>query len=373
MIDKTLNSPSELDAILNTIVDGVIVIDGDGIIKKYNPACRDIFGYENDEVVGENIKCLMPAPYRGEHDDYISNYAASGDAKIIGIGREVKGARKDGTVFPMYLSVGELPRERKRAFIGIIRDLSKNMQQRQAYEKLQQSHFHLSRVSAMDQMGAAIAHELNQPLSAIMNYLEAGATILDRGDETLYGRLSEIMKHSAGQAERAAKILSRLRRFIETGDVEKNMHSVESLIQTSLDLIQPTYKNSNIEFNLSPLSDLPQLLVSEVQIQQVLINLMRNACEAVEHSEVKRVTLNAKLDGGKTVKIGVCDTGMGMSDAQYEKLYEPFSTDKAGGLGVGLSISQSIVKNHEGDLWAQRNSPQGTCFYFTLPVPDLNT
>jgi len=372
MKNNTLQSTSELDAILNTIVDGVIVINETGNIEKYNPACSDIFGYEIDEVVGKNIKCLMPGPYKEEHDGYLSNYKTSGRPKIIGIGREVKGARKDGTVFPMYLSVGELPREGSRAFIGIIRDLSKDTLRREEYERLQQSHFHLSRVAAMDQMGAAIAHELNQPLSAIMNYLEAGATILDRRDETLYGRLSDIMKQSADQANRAGKILSRLRRFIETGDVEKSLHTVDSLVHTSLDLIQPTYKNSNIEFVISLDFDLPPLLVSEVQIQQVLINLIRNACEAVELSEVKQVTLQAKLDGTKMVKIGVCDTGKGMTDTQYEKLYEPFSTDKEGGLGVGLSISQSIVKNHEGDLWAQRNLPQGTCFHFTLPVTHLN-
>ena len=216
------NNPSDsaLDAILNTIVDGVIVIDDDGMIEKYNPACSEIFGYDAAEVIGQNIKYLMPAPYRSEHDDYISNYKTSSTPKIIGIGREVKGARKGGTVFPMYLSVGELPREGRRAFIGIIRDLSKAAKQREAYEALQQSHFHLSRVAAMDQMGAAIAHELNQPLSAIMNYLEAGSAIINRKDEALYDRLGEIMTQSAGQADRAAKILSRLRRFIETGDVE---------------------------------------------------------------------------------------------------------------------------------------------------------
>ena len=367
-----LQTKSELNAILNTIVDGVIVINEMGIIEKYNPACCKIFGYEPSEVIGQNVRCLMPSPYHAEHDDYISNYKSSGVAKIIGIGREVKGARKDGKVFPMYLSVGELPREDGRAFIGIIRDLSKDTAQRVEYERLQQSHFHLSRVAAMDQMGAAIAHELNQPLSAIMNYLEAGATILDRKDEALYDRLANIMKQSAGQAERAAKILSRLRQFIETGDTEKKLHPVESLLRVSLDLIQSSYKNSDIDFQVSLDPDLPPLLVSEVQIQQVLINLIRNACEAVAQSDVKSVRLSAKLKNSNTVKIGVCDTGHGLSDQQHEKLYEVFSSDKEGGLGVGLSISQSIVKNHEGKLWAEENSPQGTCFYFTLPVTHLN-
>lgn len=365
------NSNSELDAILNTIVDGVIVINDVGIIEKYNPACSKIFGYELSEIIGRNINYLMPAPYRSEHDDYISNYKSSGIAKIIGIGREVKGARKDGSIFPMYLSVGELPRVNGQAYIGIIRDISGDVRQREQYETLQQSHFHLSRVAAMDQMGAAIAHELNQPLSAIMNYLEAGATIIQRKDERLYDQLGEIMERSAGQADRAAKILSGLRRFIETGDVEKALHNISDLAQTSLGLIRPSYKNNDIEFILSIKDDLPPVMVSDVQIQQVLVNLIRNACEAVETTRSKQITLIADMKDSATVKVGILDTGQGMTEEQYDKLYEPFSSDKQGGLGVGLSISQSIISHHEGHLWAERNSPEGTCFYFTLPIPSL--
>ena len=364
---------TELDAILDTIVDGVIVIDKMGLIEKYNPACERIFGYHLSEVIGKNIKYLMPNPYQDEHDGYISNYKSTTVAKIIGIGREVQGLRKDGRIFPMYLSVGELPRTASKAFIGIIRDLSHDMKQQEQYEALQQSHFHLSRVAAMDQMGTAIAHELNQPLSAIMNYLEAGTTILERKDEGLHEQLKEILTRSAGQAGRAAKILSRLRRFIETGDVEKTLHKIDDLMQISLDLIRPNYKTTDIEFILSLETDLPQILVSDVQIQQVLINLVRNACEAVEHSKLKQITLSAALETETTVKLGVLDTGKGMTEKQYEKLYEPFSSDKQGGLGVGLSISQSIIKNHEGTLWAERNSPEGTCFYFTLPISRLNS
>lgn len=373
-MNETVSKPStELDAILDTIVDGVIVIDSMGSILKYNPACQNIFGYEASEVVGKNVKCLMPNPYQEEHDGYIANYKSSGEAKIIGLGREVKGRRKDGQVFPMYLSVGELPRESSRAFIGIIRDLSEDTRQQEQYEKLQQSHFHLSRVAAMDQMGTAIAHELNQPLSAIMNYLEAGVTILERKDEGLHARLREILTRSAGQADRAAKILSRLRRFIETGDVEKTLHRVDDLVQMSLDLIRPNYKNSDIEFVVSLEEGLPPVLANDVQIQQVLINLMRNACEAVDKMPTKQVVLSAALKNPETVKVGVLDTGQGMNTEQYEKLYEPFSSDKQGGLGVGLSISQSIIQNHDGRLWAERNSPHGTCFYFTLPTTGLNT
>lgn len=359
---------TELSAVLDTMVDGVIIISGKGLIEGYNPACEEIFGHSKTDVIGENVKLLMPEPYHSEHDDYIENYKLSGDAKIIGIGREVKGRRKDGSVFPMYLSVGELPRTSARAFVGIIRDLTSESEQQKKYDKLQLDHFHLSRVAAMDQMGAAIAHELNQPLSAVMNYLEAGSAILEQGKAGSEKILKDIMSKSAVQARRASKILSNLRRFIETGDVEKSIHDISEVIATAIDLIRPRFNNDSVELQVKIPNNLPQVLISGLQIQQVLVNLLRNAAEALADVEKKDLWVTAELDKTGFVKVGVIDTGLGMTDDQFKRLYEPFATNKAGGLGVGLSISQSIIANHDGRLWAERNAPKGTKFYFTVPA-----
>ena len=359
---------TELAAVLDTMVDGVIIISGKGIIEGYNPACEKIFGHAKPDVIGKNIKILMPEPYHSEHDGYIENYAETGNAKIIGIGRDVTGRRKDGSTFPMYLSVGELPRASERAFVGIIRDLTSESQQQKKYDTLQLEHFHLSRVAAMDQMGAAIAHELNQPLSAVMNYLEAGSAILEQGQEGSEAILKDIMSKSAVQADRASKILSNLRRFIETGDVEKSIHDLSDLIATAIDLIRPSFNNDSIALHLEIPKDLPQVLISGLQIQQVLVNLLRNAVEALADGREKHLWVTAELDKTDFVKVGVIDTGLGMTDEQFKRLYEPFASNKAGGLGVGLSISQSIIANHDGRLWAERNSPQGTRFYFTVPA-----
>lgn len=362
------NSKSELTAVLDTMVDGVIIISGDGLIEGYNPACEKIFDYSKTDVIGRNVSMLMPEPYHSGHNDYIKNYKTTGDAKIIGIGREVKGRRKNGSVFPMYLSVGELPREDARAFVGIIRDMTSEFQQQKKYDRLQLDHFHLSRVAAMDQMGAAIAHELNQPLSAVMNYLEAGATILDQGKDGSESVLKEIMSKSAHQASRASKILSNLRRFIETGDIEKNIHDLSHVISTAIDLIRPSFNNDGINLQIEIPSDLPQVLISELQIQQVLVNLLRNAVEALRESSGRNLLVNAEIERAGIVRVGVIDTGVGMSEDQFKRLYEPFATNKSGGLGVGLSISQSIIANHDGRLWAEKNTPYGTKFYFTIPA-----
>ncbi len=363
------SSRSELDAVLDTMVDGVIMINENGIIERYNPSCSKIFGYAFEEVVGQNIRCLMPEPYHTNHDSYISNYKATDEAKIIGIGREVSGLRKDGAVFPMYLSVGELPRGDGRAFVGIIRDLTTQTEQKESFEKLQQAHFHLSRVAAMDQMGAAIAHELNQPLTAVMNYTEAGMAMLKRqANDIPPDKMNEIMSKAAEQAKRAANILSRLRQFIETGDMDRNIQPLVPVIKTTVDLIVPSYKNNGISISLDFDDALPDVLFNEIQIQQVLVNLIRNACEAMLLTETKHLVVSCvKLDENN-LRVGVLDTGIGITDEQYETLYEPFSSSKSGGLGVGLSISRTIIANHEGRIWAERNSPQGTCFYFTLPI-----
>lgn len=358
----------ELDAVLNTLVDGLIMIDARGLITRYNIACESIFGYDPSEVIGKNIRCLMPEPYHSKHDDYIANYHATKKAAIIGIGRDVSGQRKDGTVFPMYLSVGEIRNVKGHAYVGIIRDLTETVARRRAFEQLQQEHFHLSRVSAMDQMGAAIAHELNQPLTAVMNYLDAGGTVLSRDDAIDRTRLATIMEKASGQAERAAKILARLRQFIETGDMNKKMVSIDTLIHGAIDLTMPQFKNNGISTHVDIEADLPDILVSDVQIQQVLVNLIRNACEAMVEQDTKTLRVTAKREDDKRIKIGVIDSGIGLSEADLKSLYEPFNSDKTGGLGVGLSISRSIIANHEGKLWAERNTPRGACFYFTLPL-----
>ena len=359
---------TELSAVLDTMVDGVIIITDEGLIEDYNPACESIFGYLKSDVIGQNIKILMPDPYHSEHDGYIRKYQNTGEAKIIGIGRDVKGRRKDGSIFPMYLSVGEFPQADKKGFVGIIRDMTIETQQQSKYEKLQLNHFHLSRVSAMDQMGAAIAHELNQPLSAVMNYLEAGTTILRQGKDGFEAVLEEIMRKSAVQADRASKILSNLRQFIETGDVDKSVHDLETVILTAIDLVRPSLNNFGVTLTTHIPADLPHVLISDLQIQQVLVNLLRNASEALEQSLQKHITVSCNVNTKGHVKVGVIDTGMGMSEEQFEKLYEPFATNKSGGLGVGLSISQSIIAGHGGRIWAEQNTPQGTKFYFTVPI-----
>ncbi len=358
---------AELHSVLHTMVDGVIMIDPKGLITLFNPACETIFEYSPLEVIGHNIKMLMPEPDRARHDGYIENYQTSGEAKVIGIGREVQGQRKSGGVFPMYLSVGENLSADTAGYVGIIRDLTDVAARRAKYERLQQEHFHLSRVSAMDQMGAAIAHEVNQPLTAIMNYLEACKAMLSSGQVIDPERLSLVMDKSAQQAHRTAQILSRLRQFIETGDTEKTGVDIQDIVQNAIDLVWPAFKNMGIKFEMSISEDIPRVQANTVQLQQVFVNLIRNACEAMAVVEGKTLSITAAHDD-KVIKASVSDTGCGLGAKDFDKLYEPFRSTKDGGLGVGLSISRTIIANHNGKLWAEQNKPRGTVFFITLPI-----
>jgi len=358
----------ELEAVLDTLVDGVVIINAIGTMRLFNPACVKIFGYDPFEVLGQNVKMLMPEPFHSEHDGYLKSYSDTAEKKIIGIGREVKGKRKDGSVFPMDLAVGETRLEGEPIFVGIIRDLTERHKQQQKYDELQEEHFHLSRVSAMNEMGSAIAHELNQPMAASMNYMETIKLLLARGGDVDKDKLTDITTRAIEQTYRASEIISRMRGFIERGDVEKEPSSLKEVIETAKRLAFLSFDSQNISINIDIADKLPDVFVNSVQIQQVLVNLMKNACEAMMDSDVKRLDILAQAISDDHVEIQVKDTGHGLSDADIENLFVPFSTSKSEGMGVGLSISQSIVTHHEGQIWARKNKPKGSVFHFTLPI-----
>ena len=271
----------------------------------------------------------------------------------------------------MYLSVGEYEGSGFSGYVGIIRDLTEDVRRRDAFDRLQQAHFHLSRVSAMDQMGSAIAHELNQPLTAIMNYLEAGQVILGRDIEDQADRIKNIMQKSSDQARRAAQILARLRQFIETGDVEKSTVDLPDIARQSLELVEPMVRKNQIEVRLKVEPDLPYVVANAVQLQQVLVNLIRNASEAMESARYKNLEVEVSKFGADMVQVSISDTGPGLEPKTMETIFEPFNSTKSGGLGVGLSISRTIINNHNGRLWAEPNLPTGTIFNFTIPIEGI--
>ena len=356
---------SLFDALIATAVDGIMVIDEKGSVRIYNQACERLFGYTAAEVIGHSIKMLMPAPYREEHDSYLKHYVTTGEKHIIGIGREVQGRRKDGGVFPMNLSVGEGVIRGERIFLGIITDISDRLSRERRILDLQSEMLHVSRLTDMGQVAAGLAHELNQPLTAILNYTNAGLDIADeRGDEELksvFGKVAE-------QASRAGNIIRRLRAFIEKRGPNRTDEDITRTIDEAIRLGQFNASERGIKLRVLFEQGLPSVSIDRVQIQQVLINLMKNAAEAMEGLPRRELTVTISRVTPELVQVSVADTGPGISEDMAEKLFQPFVTTKATGMGMGLSICRGIVEAHGGRLWLENNPGGGAVFRFNVPV-----
>lgn len=360
-------SALHLRSILATVPDAMIVIDEHGTILSFSAAAERLFGYAEGEIVGRNLKMLMPGPDRERHDDYVARYLATGERRIIGIGRIVVGQRRDGTPFPMELSVGEASSEGHRIFTGFIRDLTEQQRAELRLKELQSELIHVSRLSAMGTMASTLAHELNQPLTAIANYLEAGRDLMDADpDAEALAMIREAMAEAAQETLRAGNIVRRLRDFVSRGDVEKRVEDLPHLIDEAsrLALIGAKERGVRAFYDLDP--DACAVLVDRVQIQQVLVNLMRNAIEAMGDSPVRDVTVATAPDARGMVRVSVADTGPGIDPQLAPRLFEAFSSTKERGMGLGLSICRTIVEAHGGRIWVDPRPGGGTIFHFTI-------
>ena len=356
---------ARLKSILDAVPDAMIVIDKCGLIESFSPSAEAMFGYTASEAIGQNVSILMPSPYREQHDAHLERYRNTGERHIIGIGRVVTGQRKDGTTFPMELSVGEAITGDTRRFTGFIRDLTERERSERRIDQLQAELMHVARLGELGQMGAALAHELNQPLAAIVNYLLAARRLL-RAVPEAPARIGEAMEKAAAQADRAGQVIRRLREFVARGETDRREENVNALIEEASALALVGAKSAGVTTRLVLRPDLPPVLVDKVQIQQVLLNLIRNALEAMDASDERRLTVEAAA-ADEMVTVTVADTGPGLSAEVAQNLFQPFVTTKARGLGVGLSICRSIIEAHGGRIWASPRTGGGTAFAFTVP------
>jgi two-component system sensor kinase FixL len=357
---------AHLKSILETVPEAMIVIDEHGAIQSFSTAAQRLFGYAASEVIGQNIKIMMPSPYRQEHDSYLARYLRTNEARIIGIGRVVVGQRKNGSTFPMELAVGEMRSNNQRYFTGFIRDLTERQNAEARLQELQSELVHISRLTAMGEMASTLAHELNQPLSAITNYIKGSRRMLaDRTDETSSMVLAALDK-SAEQALRAGQIIRRLRDFVSRGESERRVESIAKIAEeaSALALVGAKDLGVRTEFEFNRGKDL--VLADKVQVQQVLLNLIRNAIEAMHGSDPRNLTVSASNSPEGMVTVSVADTGPGIAPEIAKQLFQPFVTTKREGMGVGLSICRTIVESHGGRIWAEPNPAGGTIFRFTL-------
>ena len=357
---------AHVQSILDTVPDAMVVIDIRGMMQSFSAAATRLFSYNPDEVIGKNVSMLMPSPYREQHDGYLERYLRTGERRIIGIGRVVVGERKDGSTFPMELSVGEMKSGNDRFFTGFIRDLTERQNTESRLQELQSELVHISRLTAMGEMASTLAHELNQPLSAISNYLKGSRRLLEANSDEQSSVLRDALDKAAEQALRAGQIIRRLRDFVARGESERRVENIIKLVEeaSALALVGAKEQAIRVQFRFDPAVELA--LADKIQIQQVLLNLMRNSIEAMQASSKRELLLAAAPAENDMVRITVADTGSGIAPEVVSQLFQPFVTTKQQGMGVGLSICRTIVESHGGQIWAEPNPGGGTIFNFTL-------
>lgn len=359
---------AHLRSILDTVPDATVVIDHAGAIVSFNAAAVRQFGYSEPEVVGRNVNLLMPEPYRSGHDGYIQRYLSTGEKRIIGIDRVVVGRRKDGSTFPMKLAVGEMQSGGAAYFTGFIRDLTEREESAARLEEIQSELARLARLNELGEMASTLAHELNQPLSAVANYAQGCTRLLRDMDDAVSARMREALEEIARQSLRAGQIIRHLREFVMRGETEKAPEDIRKLVEEAgaLALVGSRERGVRSVFDFAPGADM--VMADRVQIQQVLINLMRNAMDAMKESEKRELTIRTAPAGEGEVAVEVSDTGPGIAHDVAPQLFRPFVTTKAGGMGIGLSISKRIIEAHGGEIEVRSNPQGGATFRFTLPA-----
>ncbi|MHB2165562.1 two-component system sensor histidine kinase NtrB [Alsobacter sp. R-9] len=363
-------SAARLESVLDTAVDAILVINERAQILVFNRACEKLFGYSPKEALGRNIRLIMPSDYSSAHDVYMHNYMTTGHRRIIGIGREVRARHRDGTEFPVELSVGETETPEGRQFIGIIRDLRPRKEQERRVNELQADLVHMARVSAMDEMGAALAHELNQPLTAIMLYLQAANRTLARsetGMPTSPEVFRQVLEKAVHEAERAGGIISRMRQFVEKREPQRRTVDLNAVVEEAVELtLLGLRTDARMERSFS--RNLPPAVLDPIQIQQIVVNLLRNAFEALKGRQDGIVRVSTERQGD-TFVIAVEDNGPGLPASMVPTLFKAFSSSKRTGMGLGLSISRAIAQNHAGDLTVDPGGDgRGARFELRLPV-----
>lgn len=351
-----------LAAVIDGALDGIIMIDETGAILSFNRAASALFGYGVDEIVGRNVRTLMPEPHGSRHDTYLRNYLETGEAKIVGIGRQVEGRRKDGSIFPMELGVAVVEQDGRRLFVGFTHDLS----ERRKFEARMQE-LHADRLDLIEHVAVGLVHELKQPLAAIDAYLSVVRRLLQERDSSAE-KAGEALDKAIDQVLRVSGIMDNMRQFMAREAIDKTLSPLNEVVRTACDFTDAIAREAGVVTETCLDAEDDQVVINQVQIQQVVVNLKRNAIEAMQNCEKRMLSVSTRRVEGEMIRVDVADTGPGLPETVKNRLFEPFTTTKPHGLGVGLSISRSIIEAHHGKLWAEENPDGGTIFTFVLPL-----
>lgn len=356
---------ARFEALITAAADGIIVVDGAGLVQVYNAACEQIFGYSAREIVGRSFGVLLSAGDQEEYSASFENARLTGRARTFG--PAVVGQRKDGATFPMHVSIGEGQSPEGNILVAIIRDMTERQNAERRAQELQQELLHVSRLSAMGEMSSALAHEVNQPLAAISNYVKAATRYLANHNDANSLKVRELLEKALGQTTRAGQVIRRLRDFIEKGETDRAVEDLNAVIDEAMGLALLGAAEAGVRANIVLEPRAPRVLIDKIQIQQVVLNLVRNSIEAMQETEVRELTVRTSIEGD-FAQVTVSDSGPGLQPQVAARLFEPFVTTKGAGMGIGLSVCKTIIEGHGGRLWATPNLDAGVAFHFNVPL-----
>lgn len=357
--------------VVDNAIDGIITIDEAGVIHAFNPAAERIFGYTAAEVIGCNVSLLMAEPDRSRHDQYLERYLATGERHIIGIGREVTGRHRDGTAIAVELAVAEFTEDGRRYFTGFTRDISERRRAEEAARERLAELARITRLHSMGELATGLAHEVNQPLTAVHANAEACLAMLDAG-RLEPGAFRGALQQISQQGRRASEVVEQLRTFLRRQQSDEwTQQDPNDLVREVLPLLSHEMHVTGVAVDMDLADGLPRLTVNRVQIEQVLFNVMRNGIEAMDGLEGARILSirTRRHDGAAPAcEFDIRNTGDPIAEEHMERLFDPFFTTKTDGMGQGLAISRSIVEAHAGSLRAENRGAEGVAFRLLLPL-----
>lgn len=364
---ETILNDVSMVSVMNTVLDALIIIDSKGIISAFNTAASRIFGYTSQDVLGQKVNMLMPEPYQSEHDSYLSNYLGTGEKKVIGIGREVRGRRKNGEVFPMELGVNNMLVNGKIMFVGTLRDISERKQAEESIKtyikKLKQSN------QELDDFAYIASHDLKEPLRGLSN----NALFLkeDFGDK-LGSKAVERIDRIIFLAERMEQLVNDLLHFSRLGqqDLANTECNLADLVQDTLSMLDAVIVEKNVEIKIQ--NNMPIIICDKVRMREVFHNLITNAIK-YNNKPSKSIEIGYSKDNQFFVK----DNGIGIAEKFREEVFRIFKRlnaedDSTKGTGVGLTFVKKIIERHGGSIWIESEEGEGTTFHFTLPRRSAN-
>ena len=358
--ETLLEGESRIRAILDTTLDAIITIDDSGIIQSANSAVQTLFGYTAEEIVGQNVSILMPSPHREKHDHYVDTYLATGEKKIIGIGREEFGQKKDGTTFPIRLSVNEFFVADKRMFTGLIHDLTRQ-------KSLQQKILQSERLAVIGKMAAKVAHEVRNPLSSISLNAELLEEEICNGQDFDCAEAHTLLSAIIREIDRVSSLTDEYLQFSRLPESELAVGDVNYLVREALNFFETEFEQEGIEIDAAGLDRRLSVPIDSAQLRRVLMNIIRNAVESMDGGGKLKVWTKKNK---QLVTLGIQDTGAGIPAAMVANIFNPFFTTKDFGTGLGLAISQQIVQEHKGRIYCESEVGKGTTFMIELPAKE---